>query len=116
MPDFDIDFCKRRRGEVINYVVKKYGHDRVAQIISFGTMAARGAIRDVGRVLGVPYNEVDEIAKMVPFEINITLDKAMHANPKLQKRYDTDPTRQAWSSPTVRSRTMCRSPKTTTTS
>ena len=92
MPDFDIDFCKRRRGEVINYVVKKYGHDRVAQIISFGTMAARGAIRDVGRVLGVPYNEVDEIAKMVPFEINITLDKAMHANPKLQKRYDTDPT------------------------
>ena len=91
MPDFDIDFCKRRRGEVIDYVVEKYGHDRVAQIISFGTMAARGAIRDVGRALGVSYGEVDEIAKLVPFELNITIDKAMKNNPALQMRYDTEP-------------------------
>ena len=91
MPDFDIDFCKERRGEVIDYVVEKYGHDHVAQIISFGTMAARGAIRDVGRALGVPYGEVDVIAKQVPFELNITIDKAMRANPALKLQYDTDP-------------------------
>lgn len=91
MPDFDIDFCKRRRGEVIDYVVNKYGHDRVAQIISFGTMAARGAIRDVGRALGVAYGEVDEIAKMVPFELNMTLDRALKVNPQLQLRCDSDP-------------------------
>ena len=90
MPDFDIDFCKRRRGEVIDYVVEKYGHDRVAQIISFGTMAARGAIRDVGRVLGIPYGDVDEVAKMVPFELNITIDKAMRANAALRTRYESD--------------------------
>ena len=90
MPDFDIDFCKRRRGEVIDYVVDKYGKDHVAQIISFGTMAARGAIRDVGRALGMAYGEVDEIAKMVPFELNITLDKALQLNPQLRQRYDTD--------------------------
>ena len=91
MPDFDIDFCKRRRGEVIDYVVRKYGADRVAQIISFGTMAARGAIRDVGRALGVSYNAVDVIAKKVPFELNITLDKAMKLNAELKKQYETDP-------------------------
>ena len=91
MPDFDIDFCKKRRGEVIDYVVEKYGHDRVAQIISFGTMAARGAIRDVGRALGMPYGEVDVIAKQVPFELNITLDKAIAANPALKLQYDSDP-------------------------
>ena len=91
MPDFDIDFCKKRRGEVIDYVVEKYGHDRVAQIISFGTMAARGAIRDVGRALAMPYADVDVIAKQVPFELNITLDKAMVANPALKLQYDTDP-------------------------
>ena len=91
MPDFDIEFCKRRRGEVIDYVVEKYGNDRVAQIISFGTMAARGAIRDVGRALGVAYGEVDEIAKLVPFELNITIDKAMKLNPALKKRYESDP-------------------------
>ena len=67
MPDFDIDFCKKRRGEVIDYVVRKYGEDRVAQIISFGTMAARGSIRDVGRALDIPYATVDVIAKLVPF-------------------------------------------------
>ena len=91
MPDFDIDFCKERRGEVIDYVVDKYGQDHVAQIISFGTMAARGAIRDVGRVLGISYGEVDEIAKMVPFELNITIDKAMRENPGLKNRCDADP-------------------------
>ena len=91
MPDFDIDFCKRRRGEVIDYVVGKYGADHVAQIISFGTMAARGAIRDVGRALGIPYNAVDVIAKLVPFELNITLDKAMKASAELRRRYDSDP-------------------------
>lgn len=91
MPDFDIDFCKERRGEVIDYVVRKYGADHVAQIISFGTMAARGAIRDVGRVLGLPYAAVDSIAKLVPFELNITIDKAMKANPALKLQYDNDP-------------------------
>lgn len=91
MPDFDIDFCKKRRGEVIDYVVEKYGHDRVAQIISFGTMAARGAIRDVGRALAMPYADVDVIAKQVPFELNITIDKAMAANPALKLQYDSDP-------------------------
>ena len=89
MPDFDIDFCKKRRGEVIDYVVEKYGHDRVAQIISFGTMAARGAIRDVGRAM--PYADVDVIAKQVPFELNITIDKAIAANPALKLQYDSDP-------------------------
>ena len=91
MPDFDIDFCKKRRGEVIDYVVEKYGHDRVAQIISFGTMAARGAIRDVGRALAMPYADVDVIAKQVPFELNITIDKAIAANPALKLQYDSDP-------------------------
>ena len=91
MPDFDIDFCKERRGEVIDYVVRKYGSDHVAQIISFGTMAARGAIRDVGRALGMPYAAVDVIAKKVPFELNITLDKAMKQNADLRRQYDSDP-------------------------
>ena len=91
MPDFDIDFCKERRGEVIDYVVEKYGADHVAQIISFGTMAARGAIRDVGRALAIPYGTVDSIAKLVPFELNITIDKALEASRELKLRYDTDP-------------------------
>lgn len=90
MPDFDIDFCKERRGEVIDYVVRKYGEDHVAQIVTFGTMAARAAIRDVGRVLAIPYNAVDGIAKLVPFELNITIEKALEANPELKKRYDTE--------------------------
>ena len=91
MPDFDIDFCKERRGEVIDYVVGKYGSDHVAQIISFGTMAARGAIRDVGRAIGMPYAAVDSIAKLVPFELNITIDKALQANPELRRKVDSDP-------------------------
>lgn len=90
MPDFDIDFCKDRRGEVIDYVIKKYGEDHVAQIISFGTMAARGAIRDVGRALAIPYASVDVIAKLVPMEINITIEKALKVSPELSTRYNED--------------------------
>lgn len=90
MPDFDIDFCKERRGEVIDYVVRKYGEDHVAQIISFGTMAARGAIRDVGRALAIPYATVDVIAKLVPFEINITIEKALKISSELRTRYNED--------------------------
>ena len=95
MPDFDIDFCKERRGEVIDYVVRKYGADHVAQIISFGTMAARGAIRDVGRALGIPYAAVDEVAKEVPAELNITLDKALAESAKLRAKYEGDPQTKA---------------------
>lgn len=87
MPDIDIDFCYERRQEVIDYVVEKYGKDRVAQIVTFGTMAARGAIRDVGRVLGYPYGEVDKIAKMVPLELGITLQNALELNPELKTQY-----------------------------
>ena len=90
MPDFDIDFCKERRGEVIDYVVRKYGTDHVAQIISFGTMMARGAIRDVGRALAIPYATVDSIAKLVPMELNITLERAMKLSPDLKKCYESD--------------------------
>ena len=90
MPDFDIDFCKERRGEVIDYVVRKYGEDHVAQIISFGTMAARGAIRDVGRALAIPYASVDVIAKLVPMEFNITIEKALKISSELNKRYNED--------------------------
>ena len=90
MPDFDIDFCKERRGEVIDYVVRKYGDDHVAQIISFGTMAARGAIRDVGRALAIPYATVDVIAKLVPMELNITIEKALKIISELNKRYNED--------------------------
>ncbi len=91
MPDIDIDFCYVRRPEVIQYVTDKYGADHVAQIVTFGTMAARGAIRDVGRALNVPYNEVDAIAKQVPMELHITIEKAMKSNPELRKMYDGDP-------------------------
>ena len=90
MPDFDIDFCKDRRGEVIDYVVSKYGEDHVAQIISFGTMAARGAIRDVGRALAIPYAAVDVVAKLVPMELNITIEKALKVSTELSKRYNED--------------------------
>jgi DNA polymerase-3 subunit alpha len=90
MPDIDVDFCIRRREEVIDYVTKKYGADRVAQIVTFGTMAARGVIRDVGRVQNVPLQIVDRVAKMVPAEIGITLSKALEQNPDLKKAYDSD--------------------------
>ncbi len=94
MPDFDTDFCQERRGEVIDYVTRKYGADHVAQIATFGTMAARGAIRDVGRVLNFTYAETDVVAKQVPMMIpnkkHVTLVDAMEANPKLKEMYDTD--------------------------
>ena len=91
MPDFDIDFADDRRPEMIDYVVQKYGADHVAQIVTFGTMAARGSIRDVGRALAIPYAAVDEIAKLVPSELNMTLDRALEASGELKQRYDTDP-------------------------
>ena len=87
MPDIDVDFCFERRQEVIDYVVRKYGRDRVVQIVTFGTMAARGVIRDVGRALDMPYSECDRIAKMIPKELNITLDKALQENPDLAREY-----------------------------
>ncbi len=90
MPDFDIDFCKDRRGEVIDYVIRKYGYDHVAQIIAFGTMAARGVIRDVGRALGIPYATCDTVAKLIPFDINMTLEKALAISKELKDKYDTD--------------------------
>ena len=88
MPDIDVDFCFERRQEVIDYVVRKYGKDRVVQIVTFGTLAARGVIRDVGRVLDLPYAQVDAIAKMIPQELNITIDKALQMNPELRKAYE----------------------------
>ncbi|CQR74273.1 DNA polymerase III subunit alpha [Sporomusa ovata DSM 2662] len=90
MPDIDIDFCYERRSEIIEYVVARYGSDRVAQIITFGTMAARAAIRDVGRALNLPYGDVDRIAKLVPAELGITLKKALTANKELKELYDTE--------------------------
>lgn len=90
MPDIDIDFCFERRQEVIDYVVEKYGEDRVVQIATFGTMAARGVIRDVGRVMDLPYAFVDTIAKMIPTELNITLERALTVNPELRKVYEED--------------------------
>lgn len=90
MPDIDIDFCFERRAEVIDYVVKKYGKDRVAQIITFGTMAARAAIRDVGRALDMPYADVDAVAKMIPFQMGVSIDKALSINPELGLQYNQD--------------------------
>ncbi len=90
MPDIDIDFCFERREEVIDYVVEKYGADRVAQIITFGTMAARAAIRDVGRAINMPYGEVDYIAKQVPMEPGITIERALEINPALKEMYQQD--------------------------
>ena len=90
MPDIDVDFCFERRQEVIDYVVRKYGKDRVVQIVTFGTLAARGVIRDVGRVMDLPYAFVDSIAKMIPQELNITIDKALKENPELRRTYETD--------------------------
>ena len=91
MPDIDVDFCYERRQEVIDYVVEKYGKDRVAQIVTFGTLAAKGVLRDVGRALDMPYSQVDTIAKMVPNELNITLDKALEMNPIMRQAYEEDP-------------------------
>ena len=90
MPDIDIDFCYERREEVIDYVKRKYGEDHVAQIITFGTMGAKIAIRDVARVLNVSYNKADQIAKEIPFELGMTIDKAMDSNPTLVELYESD--------------------------
>ena len=90
MPDIDVDFCFERRQEVIDYVVRKYGKDQVVQIVTFGTLAARGVIRDVGRVMDLPYARVDSIAKMVPNELNITIDKALKGNSEFQELYNSD--------------------------
>ena len=90
MPDIDVDFCFERRQEVIDYVVEKYGKDRVVQIVTFGTLAARGVIRDVGRVMDLPYALCDTIAKMVPNELNITIDKALQMSQELRTMYETD--------------------------
>ena len=90
MPDFDTDFCQERRGEVIDYVMQKYGADHVAQIATFGTMAARGAIRDVGRALNFTYAETDVVAKLVPSTLHITLDEALKTSPQLKEKYDSD--------------------------
>ncbi|WP_207711010.1 DNA polymerase III subunit alpha [Romboutsia sp. CE17] len=90
MPDIDIDFCYERREEVIDYVKHKYGEDHVAQIITFGTMGAKAAIRDVGRVLDIPYNKVDKIAKEIPFALGMTIDKALDTNPNLRELYEND--------------------------
>ena len=92
MPDFDIDFCYERRQEVIDYVAEKYGDGHVSQIITFGTMAARAVIRDVGRVLRVPYADVDKLSKMVPFELNMTLERALSISPDLKAQYQNDET------------------------
>jgi len=90
MPDFDIDFCYERRQEVIDYVIEKYGADHVAQIITFGTLGAKNAIRDVGRALAMSYADVDRIAKMVPFELGITLERALKINPELKTAYENE--------------------------
>ncbi len=91
MPDFDIDFSDERRQEIIDYVIRKYGADHVAQIVTFGTMAARGVIRDVGRAMAIPYATTDVVAKMVPMELHMTLDHALEISADLKNRYDTDP-------------------------
>ena len=90
MPDIDIDFCYERRQEVIDYVYEKYGKDKVVQIITFGTMAARMAVRDVGRVMNIPYAQVDKVAKMIPMELGITIEKALNHNPELRQAYEAD--------------------------
>ena len=89
LPDIDIDFCYERRQEVIDYVTQKYGKENVAQIITFGTMLARAVIRDVGRVMGVPYAEVDRIAKLVPPELGITLERRLAKTDELKNLYET---------------------------
>lgn len=91
MPDFDVDFCYERRQEVIDYVNRKYGRDHVAQIVTFGTMAARAAVRDVGRVMGMAYQDVDRVAKLIPTELKMTLSRAMEVSPDLKAMYDSDP-------------------------
>lgn len=89
MPDIDVDFCFERRQEVIDYVVEKYGKDQVVQIVTFGTLAAKNCIRDVGRALDLPYSLCDMIAKLIPAELNMTIDRALNVNPELRSHYDS---------------------------
>jgi DNA polymerase-3 subunit alpha len=91
MPDIDVDFCMNRRGEVISYVTQKYGRDNVAQIITFGTMQAKAAIKDVGRTMGIPYPDVDRVAKMVPNQLNITLEQSLKQSPQMAQAYQGEP-------------------------
>ncbi|HHV71269.1 MAG TPA: DNA polymerase III subunit alpha [Clostridia bacterium] len=90
MPDIDVDFCFERRGEVIDYVINKYGEDKVAQIVTFGTMAAKGAVRDVGRAMNLSYGEVDKIAKLIPGELGMSIEKALNISPELREVYNQD--------------------------
>ncbi len=92
MPDIDIDFCYERRGEIIDYVTKKYGSDNVAQIITFGSMQAKAAVRDVGRAMGMSYPDVDRIAKLIPNEIGITIEQALNVEPQLREAAEFDKT------------------------
>ena len=97
MPDFDVDFCMEGRDRVIDYVAQTYGRNSVSQIITFGTMAAKAVIRDVGRVLGHPYGFVDRLAKLIPFEVGMTLEKAFDQEPELPRLYDEDDdVREMW--------------------
>lgn len=91
MPDIDVDFCYERRPEVIDYVMRKYGKDRVVQIVTFGTLAAKGVIKDVGRVMDIPYSKTDSISKMIPNDIGMTIDKALEANNEFKALYESDP-------------------------
>src|SRR5207247_8795325 len=93
-PDIDVDFCEARRGEVLEYVRQKYGERRVAQIITFGKLKAKSVVRDVGRVMGLSYRDADRIAKMIPNELNITLDSAIEKNPELRRAVATEPATQ----------------------
>src|SRR5439155_4301011 len=91
MPDIDIDFCERRRGEVIDYVTRKYGRENVAQIITFGTMKAKAVVRDVGRALEMPFADVDKVAKQIPSALDMTLDKALEESEPLRQMESDDP-------------------------
>jgi DNA polymerase-3 subunit alpha len=108
MPDIDVDFCKDRRSEVISYVAEKYGKDHVAQIITFGTMAAKAAIRDVGRALDFPYSEVDKIAKLVPNTLNITIEDTLKNEPQLKVLYDSNPRIKELINTAMRLEGLCR--------
>src|SRR5208283_2871490 len=90
LPDIDVDFCMNRRGEVIDYVTRKYGRDQVAQIITFNTMAAKASIKDCGRAMDMPYGDVDRIAKLIPATVGMTIDKALEESPDLYKAYESD--------------------------
>ena len=91
MPDIDIDFCMRRRGELIDYVTRKYGRENVSQIITFGTMAAKAAVKDVGRAMDIPYGDVDRLAKLIPATLGIELAEALKVSPQLKAAVDGDP-------------------------